>query len=444
MRDLVLLGIIAGCSLIALRRPVIGMFTFAWLGFFNPQNFTWGTTIPYSQIVAAATIVGYIFSSEKKQFPRQREFSLLVLLWGLFGFTTLFAIYPDRAFPVLQFVSKILLMVFLCMILVDTKEKLFTLLRVISLSIGFYAVKGGIFALSTGGEQLVWGPENSFLYANNMIGMAMAMNVPLLLFLRRNENRWWLRSIMWAMLVFSYPATIFTFSRGAWLGLGMVTVLSVLRSRYKFQVAAAAIIFAISLLPVVLDFAPDRLINRFDDLENYDTESSAQMRLGSWAYCWRVGFGNPLTGGGFDHYSSGTYKTYAPEYHARWGEQYNSACHSSWFSILGEHGVLGFVIWLGLLGSVVMSSWRIRSVTGKFPDKFWMFDLAGALQIALAGYVVPATFIDAAYFDMVYYLVAVVVILKELVERANVDSKIAAHVNGENHTRARLQSALSR
>jgi hypothetical protein len=43
----------------------------------------------------------------------------------------------------------------------------------------------------------------------------------------------------------------------------------------------------------------------------------------------------------------------------------------------------------------------------------WMHELAGGLQISLAAYVVVGTFIDAAYFDMLYYLIAMVVIMKE-------------------------------
>jgi hypothetical protein len=42
-----------------------------------------------------------------------------------------------------------------------------------------------------------------------------------------------------------------------------------------------------------------------------------------------------------------------------------------------------------------------------------MYDLAGAAQVAFVAYFVVGTFIDAAYFDMFYYLIAIVVIMKE-------------------------------
>jgi probable O-glycosylation ligase (exosortase A-associated) len=250
---------------------------------------------------------------------------------------------------------------------------------------------------------------------------------------------------MWLMLVFSYPATIFTFSRGAWLGLGIVTALIVARSRFKFPIIVGSAIFAITLLPFLVDLAPKRLVDRYETLENYQEDGSAQSRFGSWAYCRRVGFSNPLTGGGFNHQTPANYQKYAPEFHQRWGDfGLHPACHNMWLTVLSDHGVVGLIVWLTLFGFLTQSLWRIRTLTMVQPNLSWMFDLAGTLQIALAGFAVVGTFIDAPYFDMFYYFVAIVVIMKELMQNAIVESPMGAVVNVESHGRARLQSALSR
>jgi probable O-glycosylation ligase (exosortase A-associated) len=420
MRNILLIFTVLTCSLVAIRRPVVGMLTFVWLGFFNPHSMTW-TTFPLSQLVAGATILGYLLSPEPKRFPVQRESILLLVLWILFAITTAFAIYPDKAVVRLEFVSKVLLMVFLSMCLINTEERIHSLLRIIALSLGFYAVKGTFFAVTTGGSELVYGPEESFLYPNNLIGLALAMNLPLVGYLIKIERRVWLRWVLWVIFFSSFPAIIFTYSRGAWLGIALAAALMVLRSRYKFSIIAASVIVGIGLSSFLVDLTPRRLSQRYEALENYDTESSAQMRFGSWAYCRRVAYSNPITGGGFDHNSVENYQKYAPEYHERWG-LYSSACHSSWFSMLGEHGFPAFILWLGLIGSVFVSLSRIRSVTVANPDLFWMFELAGAFQVSLAAYAVIGTFIDAAYFDMFYYLVAIVVILKEVMQRVIVEA----------------------
>jgi len=331
----------------------------------------------------------------------------------------MFAIYPDKALVRLEFVSKVLLLVVLSMCILNTEERLNSLVRVIALSLGFFAVKAFAFILKSGGGEIVYGPEGSFLESNNLIGLALGMNLPLLSYLVKIEKRTWLRRICQLMFYCSFPAIVFTYSRGAWLGAAAVVALQMLRHRFRFALVPAAAIFGIALFPLLFDVLPKRLATRYEALENYDTESSAQMRLGSWGYCRRVAYASPITGGGFDHYSVQNYMKYSPEYHERWG-RYASACHSSWFTVLGEHGFPGFILWVGLIGSVVVSSWRIRSMTAANPDLFWMFELAGALQVSLAAYAVVSTFIDAAYFYMLYYLVAIVVILKERLANTSV------------------------
>jgi probable O-glycosylation ligase (exosortase A-associated) len=415
MRDLILTAIILVCACVALRRPVFGMLTFVWLGFFNPQGMTWGST-PHSLIIAFSTIAGYFSSSEPKRFPLQREAILLLLLWIVFGLSTVFAIYPNWAVGQLGLVSKILLMVFFTMLLITTNERLLWLVRVIALSIGFYAVKGVLFIVATGGEYNVFGPSGSFLQANNMIGLAFAVNLPLLAYLIKHEEKAWLRWVCRAMFVCSYPSTIFTYSRGAWLGMATVTVLMALRSRYKFRIATAGAVFALFLLPFAVALIPERLTERYEDLENYDTESSAQMRFGSWAYCWRVAADRPLIGGGFNHYSVETYDKYAPEFLDQWGGKNRwrrTSCHSIWFTVISEHGFLGSILWFGLFGSFLLSTLHIRSLTTRHPEMLWMYDLAGALQFSLIGFAVVGTFIDSTYFDMLYYLIAILVIMKE-------------------------------
>src|SRR5215470_13856612 len=110
MRDILLTTIVSGFALIALVRPFVGILLFTWLGFFYPQSYTWGfgRELPFSQIGAVATILGYLFSKEAKKFPVTRETILLLCLWAIFGFSSLFAIYPDQAVLHLIYISKIL------------------------------------------------------------------------------------------------------------------------------------------------------------------------------------------------------------------------------------------------------------------------------------------------------------------------------------------------
>lgn len=444
MRDLILIAIVVSCSLIALRRPVFGFLTFACLGFLNPHSMMWGIgqTFRHSMLVGFTTLVGYLFWSERKKFPLQRETFLLLGLWIMFGVSTFFAIYPEKASPKFTYISKVLLMVFLSTSLINNEQRLRSLIRVIALSLGFFGLKGGIFVILSGGSYVVWGPEESFLAANNSIGLAMVMNVPLLLYLLEVETHQRLRWLLKAMLLFSYPAVVATYSRGAWLGLATVTALAVLRSKKRgliITVTAILVMMALPYLPVLI---PERLSNRYEDLRNFKTDESANARLWSWEFCKRVGLAHPVAGGGFDFYSLETYGIYYPEfveYFSKLGKVLAWSCHSVWFTVLGEHGVTGFLLWLGLIGSCFLSLRRVRLYGIAHPEMSWVTHLSDMLMISFASFMLVGTFLDAAYFDMFYYLVAMVIILKELLHQDAAEASARATVSGAN--RFSLQAA---
>src|SRR6185295_4905766 len=185
MRDIIVVGAVLIAAMIGLRRPVFGLLTFVFLGLFSPNSYTWGLgrTIPLSQIVAISTILGLFLSPERRKLSLQSEGMVLLGLWITFAWSTTFALFPEAALARLLEISKILLMAFLVIVLIDSDERVRALIRVIGYSLGFFGLKGGVFAVISGGNLLVYGPEQSFLYANNSIGLALAMNLPNLFYL---------------------------------------------------------------------------------------------------------------------------------------------------------------------------------------------------------------------------------------------------------------------
>ncbi len=362
-------------------------------------------------MVGGATVLGFVFSSERKKFPMQAELLLLIGLWIQFAISTTFAISPEKALARFIFVSKILIVPFLCTSLLTNESRLQWLLRVIGLSLGFHGLKGGFFAVVCGGNFLVWGPEESFLFANNAIGMALAMNVPLLIYLQKSEKSRWLRNVVRVMLLFSYPAVVCTFSRGAWIALALVTALSVLKSRHRFLIGAVATVVLFLALPVLPSLLPERVVGRYDTLENYQEDDSAQSRFWNWEFCKRVGMAHPLTGGGFEYYGIKQYRKYYPEFLARWPGKFWS-CHSMWLTIFGEHGFPGMILWICLLVSSFFSLRRIRRRAAEAGVQL-LADRANMVEASLVAYLTAGTFLDIAYFEMFYSLIAVLVVLKE-------------------------------
>jgi probable O-glycosylation ligase (exosortase A-associated) len=286
---------------------------------------------------------------------------------------------------------------------------------VIALSLGVYAVKNGIFAIVSGGSYNVHGPDPSFLATNNAIGLAFVMNLPLLTYLLKMETHLWLRRVMKVMIFLTYPAVICTYSRGAWLGLASVTAVMALKSRRKFLLIPCAVV-ALFIVTAVPDLVPQRVEDRYEDLVNYKSEVSAESRFWNWEFCKRVGMANPLTGAGFSFSAKELYAIYYPEFIERWGPDKEWSCHSVWFTILAENGVVGLTLWLWLLGASIMTLRQMRSFGLGHTQVLWISDLTYSLNASLIGFMVVGTFFDAAYFDMFYYLIAIVISMKELLK----------------------------
>jgi putative inorganic carbon (HCO3(-)) transporter len=272
MRDLLLLAITGACSVFAIGFPTFGLLTYVAYGVLSPQSYTWDFSryFPHSKFIAVATIFGSLFSSEARNFPRQRESLLLFLLWVLFGISTILAFDAGPAWGYFFIVTKVFLMAFVCMSLINTEQKLQLLLKVIAVGLGLYAVKIGIFVLRTGGHSAVSGAEGTYFESNNTIGMALAMNVPLLFYLSKIETRAWLCWSMRLMLLLSYPAVIGTFARADWLGLIVVTALMMFKSKRKMVILVIAGIFLMTVgVASIPQFFSKELGHRYDTLVNY-------------------------------------------------------------------------------------------------------------------------------------------------------------------------------
>jgi putative inorganic carbon (HCO3(-)) transporter len=160
------------------------------------------------------------------------------------------------------------------------------------------------------------------------------------------------------------------------------------------------------------------MISRYETLVNYEQDESAEARLWSWEFCKRVGLARPFTGGGFDFYTPDAYQTYFPEFVDYWSHKLTRvlywSCHSMWLTVLGEHGLLAFFLWIALLACCFLSFRRMRSDAARYPELGWLLPYAQMLQIGFVVYMISGTFLDVAYFDVFFQLIGVVISANEI------------------------------
>jgi probable O-glycosylation ligase (exosortase A-associated) len=416
MRDFAVTGIIFGLLPLCLARPWIGVLLWSWIGYMNPHRLAWGfaRTMPFASIVAIVTLVGLVFTTERRPLPRTREVYLLLALWALFVITTVFAFNPNAAWAYLDKVSKILLITFVTMILFQDARKLRMLLYVIALSIGFFGLKGGIWALRTGGGNQVLGPPGSFIAGNTEMGLALNMVLPILLFLSRDEPRAWLRRLLRITFVFSIIASLITYSRGALLGLSVVLPLLFLKSRVKFVILPLALVLAFVGRPLIQSVMPQHWLERMGTIETYEEDRSALMRLNSWYVSYRIALDHPFLGGGFKPFSEYIYRFYTPDVELNTTQD----AHSIYFQVMAEHGFVGLGLYLALILSTLVTLRQVMARTRSDPGQRALYNMAQMLEVSLAGYLVSGAFLSMSYFDLFFHLVAIAAILKVLVSEA--------------------------
>jgi hypothetical protein len=93
------------------------------------------------------------------------------------------------------------------------------------------------------------------------------------------------------------------------------------------------------------------------------------------------------------------------------------ASHSIWFETLGEHGFVGLLIFVAIGAAALLACGRVRRQCKGFPERVWAFDLASNLQVTFVGFAVAGTFLNKAFYDMYWQLLAVTVVLSVVVSR---------------------------
>lgn len=415
-RDVALTLTIVAMLPFCLVRPWVGLLAWAWVAFMNPHRLTWGFAydLPVAMMIAVCTIVGYPFARDRKPFILTRETLLMLVLWGWFTLTTLFAMYPEAAWAKWQETSKTLLMACLSITLFQDRRKFRILLLVIAGSIGFYGFKGGIFALLTGGQWMVLGPPGTFFEANTEVALVLNMSLPLTFYLAKEEERRWLRNLLRAAFALTIVAVPFTYSRGGVVGLAIVLSVLFIRDRARLML----IPLALAGLVAFSMFAPQQFFDRLGTLRNYEEDASANLRFMTWRMGYEIAKDRPIFGGGFQVFRfRSTYDMYLPEY-----PSIAHDAHSIYFNLLGEHGWFGLALFLGLVMSTLASLERLRRLGGRNAELVWASNYARMLQASLLAWLATGAFLSVAYFDLGYQLFFLTIILKGIVSEQTATS----------------------
>lgn len=405
MRDILVFILIFGSLPFILKRPVYGVMMFAWISLMTPNRLAYGAAydFPFAAVVAVTTLIATLVSREPKKLPITGLTVVLMLFMVWMTITGFAAVEPARAWVEWNRVSKTIFMVLISMAVLHTEKDIKLFAWVVPMSLGFYGIKGGIFTITTGGNYRVVGPADSYIADNNQLALALLTVVPLIWYLQTQVRNRWLRYGLMAIAGLCVVSAAGSYSRGALLaGAAMLSFLWI-KSATKVRTGMALLL----IVPLVYSVMPEQWFARMDTINEYKSDSSANGRINAWHFAYNMA-SDRLTGGGFTSFTPRMFQIYAPDpldVHAP---------HSIYFQVLGEHGFPGLLLFLVFCFLVWRTGTRILRFTRGKAELRWASDLASMCQVSLIGFAVGGSFLALAYYDLIYDIVTLLVVLERL------------------------------
>ena len=410
MRDILLTLAFAIAVPLMVWRPSFGALSWAWFGLMNPHRLTWGFaySLPFSQIIIGATLLGALVSKEPKQPKGGAATVVLLALVCYFAVTTLFALVPTIAGPTLERVIKVQIGTFLALLLLYKREHVIALMWVMAVSIGFYAVKGGLYTIATLGAGRVWGPLDSFIADNNAFALATVMSIPVWAFLyTQYAERKWLRRAILVAIALSALSALGSQSRGALLAIGAMAAFLWAKSDRKSLTGPVILLIGMALIA----FMPDAWMQRMSTIQTYQQDGSAIGRMETWKMLYNLAASRPLMGGGFEPYERWIFEIYNPAYPGV------HSAHSIYFQVLGEHGFVAFGLFLLFWALMWRMCNQIVKATEHRAAERWAYWVAQMTKVSLVAYLVGGAFLNLAYWDMPYFLFVAVAVTRWVVRQ---------------------------
>lgn len=414
MRDTLIVVIVLGAALVALRRPWIGVMLWTWLSIMNPHRYAWGIaySAPLAAIAAGSTLLGLLFSSDKQSPFKGAAVWWFALLTAWITISWLFGLNPSQDYPLWEKVMKIYLMTFVALALLSTRFHIIAFAWITTASLSLLAAKGGLFTLLTGGNFRVWGPPGSFIRDNNEFALATIITVPMLYFLYSISEHRWLRYTLIMVIGLSVVSAVGSYSRGGFLALIAMGGFLWWRSQYKILTG----VLLLAAIALYLPMMPEQWWDRMATIQEYDQDASAMGRINAWIVAWETAKAYPLGAGmSYQH----------PELFQRFGvhEDTVRAAHSVYFQMLGNHGLVGLCLYLGLWVSTYRTAGWLKNHARSQPETEWAQLLGSMIQVSLVGFAVGGAFLSLAYFDLPYNLMVLVVVAKLWVLRVQARAK---------------------
>ncbi len=252
---------------------------------------------------------------------------------------------------------------------------------------------------------------------SNTYGQIMLVIIPIALNRFANERNLVLKSLAGWAAVASTLTVIFTFSRGAFIGLVAMGVLMVLTYTRRPSTILAVLLLMIIVIQVVPPEYTERITTITNAIPGFSdepvTESSLRGRTSEVTAAWLMFRDHPFLGVGL-----GNYNEHYLEYSSSLGlddRREDRSAHSLYLETMAEQGIVGLFALFAMVGAMLYFVSYARNELSA-SAKYDYSSMVTAFGIGLIGYLVAATFLHDAYPRFFWLLFGICFALPEVVK----------------------------
>ncbi len=415
LRSLWLLFVYVAFLGLSVSAPFVATLGYVWVDTFQPQavSFVLLNQVPVALIMAVVALGGYFLADRRSPPPLTLQTCLQASMAIWVTLTLLWAQVPDAAWEKWNWAFKTVAFAAFIPYVIRSRVQIEAFAQTYVFSLAANFVPYGLKVLISGGgygRNLGLQAGNTGLAEGGLLSTSCLMAVPLAIFLASHSQLVPKLKVLplayWAIAGLAVVTAIGTYERSALVGLAVLGVYMWVRTKHKFGFGLVLILGAVLMIYT----SSGALDTRASSIDNYQTDSSALVRILVWK--WTIGFvaTHPF-GGGFatyivNHIDVPGSATLPP--HIEFGR----AFHSIYFEVLGEHGYPGIAMFLLLAGSTFLMLRRLAKKARLYPELKWVVGLSDALQSGLAVFLTSGAFVGIAFQPMFWYFISMSICLR--------------------------------
>lgn len=393
-----ILAIIIGKTL---RDPKFGVLAFVAILFLDPASLFWGFDEWRIPLVTSITILvaTLIHAHERnKDLNGGAIFFWVVALTFFLTISTMHSVNVERSSRILvDYWIKTFLFCWLLMLWTKNENDLRLFFTVLVSSFVFLTLRG-IYRYSVGYTEI--GGLAGIMQDRNDFALHVMMVVPIAYAMAETAKNRWIKLGFLASTILMFICVILTFSR-----MGFLLILSA--ALMLFWSSRNKIIMLLITVPIVTAFlfaVPETYFERIESIKTYEQDPSATGRIEAWIAGIEMGKDHLFTGVGLKCFE-------LPEVYFKYATGVMRVSHNAYVQLFSEAGLPALLAWFSLM-MVGLYGARTLAAHQEIPQEMQRY--ARAILRAILLYLIGSIFLNSAYFELPYLILASFVALRRM------------------------------